>query len=488
MKLYKAIKYAGKTLVGSLALLMLPAVLTGCSNNEENGLYAADDSNIGLEIKPENDKTDYHNGLLKIGSAQTSTIFNVISTTRWIVEISDCEGSWCQIVYGDSKSDATGYIGEGTFTIDAAPNRSSNARECNVTVYAIESDGTHIPGKSVEIHLEQDRQSISVEYSGDVVSPYGTTAATEQTVTVKANQAWTVSSSYTWVKIIPGAGMDGDAFTPATGSSDEETVSFKISVDANPSTSTRYAEVTISSPTSAFTPQRLNITQEGSSDTFLVTPSEVSRIPYTGDVVEFQVYSPRESWTVSTMSGDWITFDRTSGEASNELVTVKATVAPNIGGKIREVAIVFTRSGDKGDTTILISQAADPSAQAPDSTPQVSDPWVGGNWTATSAIICAYFNSPEIPITGCGICIQPVGNPNEYREISGSIESDNKIVARVNNLTPNTEYEAWAYVNYTYDGQNYGSSGGKIRFTTADNNGQPGVTPGIGDNNPPSSN
>ena len=143
---------SGVAILGGIALLTFSAASIGCSNNEADGLYAADDSKIGLTIKPVDETLDFHNGLLELGSAQSSTIFDVTSTTRWTVEVTDCEGSWCQIVYGEGNSDSAGHIGNGVFTSDAAPNRSSNTRECNVTIYAIESDGSHIPGKSVEIH------------------------------------------------------------------------------------------------------------------------------------------------------------------------------------------------------------------------------------------------------------------------------------------------------------------------------------------------
>ena len=163
MKLFNKMRNTGVAILGGIALLSFPAVFTGCSENEENGLYAADGSNIGISIEA----LGFHNGMLDIGSAQSSTVFTVSSTTRWTVEVSNCEGAWCQIVYGEGNSDGAGHIGDGTFTVEAAPNRSGNSRECTVTVYAIESDGSHIACKSVEIDVVQDRQIIQVYYSGD---------------------------------------------------------------------------------------------------------------------------------------------------------------------------------------------------------------------------------------------------------------------------------------------------------------------------------
>ncbi len=482
MKLYTD-KIKG-TFLGVLAFLIIPAVSTGCSENIEDGLYAADDSNIGISIEAQG----FHNGLLEIGSAQSSTIFTVTSTTRWTVEITDCEGSWCQIIYGEGASDGSGRIGDGTFTVEAAPNRSGNARECNVTVYAIEIDGTHIPGKSVEIHLEQDRQSIQVDYAGDVISSYGTSAGSMPNVTVTANQAWTASSSHTWVKIVPGDGMTGDSYQPEDGSTVEKSISFRISVDGNPGTSVRNAEVTISSPTSAFTPIRLTVTQEGSTDTFFVTPTEVSQIPFTGGVVEFQVYSPRESWTVSTVGGNWVALDRTSGEASSEAVTVKATIAPNDGSSIRQAGVVFKRAGEMGETIITLTQGGSTAAPDPEGFPSVSAPWLGSGWSSTYVRVFAYVSDPVIPVSGCGVFIEPVNNPDAVRVIPGELLDNNMMFVGIDNLSPNTEYKVWPYVEFIYEGSTMVGAGEEIYFTTPDINGGPAVTPGAGDNNPPSAN
>ena len=488
MKLLNKMRNTGVALLGGIALLTFSAATIGCSNNEADGLYAADDSKIGLTIKPVDETLDFHNGLLELGSAQSSTIFDVTSTTRWTVEVTDCEGSWCQIVYGEGNSDSAGHIGNGLFTIEAAPNRSSNNRECNVTIYAIESDGSHIPGKSVEIHIEQDRQSIQVDYAGDVIPALGTTnAATQPTVTVKANQPWTASSSHSWVTIIPGEGMDGDSYT---GSGEERTVSFKINVEANPGTSTRYAEVTISSPTSAFTPQRLNVTQEGSNETFIVSPSEVQNVSYQGDTVEISVYSPRDSWTASVSLGtEWMSIiGQSSGEASSQPVTIKVKVEANIASSLREGSISIIRPGDiKNDVRII--QNANPEAPNPDGAPRVSMPWIASGWTATYAKIHAYFSSPSVIVERAGVAYQNVDDPEEYKDVLGTIGADNLISVELTGLKPKTRYKVWAFVEYQENGAWVGNSGDVLTFTTPGLDGEPGSgIPGQDDNNPPSPN
>lgn len=482
MKLFNNIHNIGAGLMGGLIILSFPGLLIGCSDNVENGLYAADASVIGISV----DALGFHNGLLEIGSAQSSSVFTVESTTRWKVEVSNCDGSWCSITYGEGNADSSGQIGDGTFTVDAAPNRSGNSRECNVTVYAIESDGTHIPGKSVEINVVQDRQSIQVDYAGDVISPLGTSAGTQPTITVTANQAWTASASHTWVKIVPGTDMDGDSYTPESGTAEQRAVSFKISVEGNPGTSARYAEVSISSPTSAFTPIRLNVTQDGSTETFFITPNEVPSVPCEGSVIEFMVYSPRDSWSVKAISaGDWITVDRTSGEASSEAILVRATITENNVSVRRQAGVVFTRGGNMGETTVTVTQAAaQAETPAPEVNPVVSSAWIISGWTPTWAQLRAYYLSPAIEILGCGSFVHPVSDENAVRDISGVLGDNGLLIVDMNDLVPNTEYKAWGYVEYVFNGNTMVTTGGATYFTTPDKNGQPGAN----DNNPPSVN
>lgn len=486
MKLLNKMRNTGFAILSGFALLTFTAVSTGCSDNIENGLYAADGSNIGIGIEA----LGFNNGLLEIGSAQSSTVFTVTSTTRWTVEVSNCDGSWCQIVYGEGNSDETGHIGDGTFTVEAAPNRSGNSRECTVTVYAIESDGTHIPGKSVEINVEQDRQSIQVDYAGDEISYNGTNAGTRPTVTVKANQAWVASSSHSWVKIVPGPEMEGDSYNPPVGSAEERSISFQISVEANPGTSARYAEVSISSPTSAFTPIRLNVTQAASTETFFITPTEVPQVAWSGETIEFSVYSPRESWTVSAISaGDWVALDRTSGEASAEPVRIRATISSNNTSVARQASLVFTRSGEMGTTVIYINQSASAEAPNPYDSPSVSDPWLGSGWTATYARVYAYFVSPTIPVIACGVFFEEVETSGTDKGVQGRFGDDNMIIVELTDLKPQTRYSVWPYVEYMENGSHMVTTGGAIYFTTPGLNGDPGSgLPGEDDNTPPSAN
>lgn len=476
----------------SMALATAAApLITGCSDNVEQGLYPDSGSHISLSAAPASAEvaSGFHNGQLDLGSARSETEFKVTSTTRWIVEITNCEGAWCQITYGDNTTDASGQIGDGTFVIDAAPNHSLEYRTCDVTVRAVDAEGTPLAGVSQDIHLRQDPQSIDIASTISVISPYGTTSASEPTVTVKANQAWTVSTTHPWVTIVPGTGMDGDSFTPAVGSVAEQTVSFRISVAPNPGTAARTAEVIVSSPSSAFTPQRLNVTQEGSTETFIVTPTVVPVVSHMGTVLEFQVYSPRDSWSVFAVAdGGWITVEPTGGAATEAPVTVRASVSANSNGTARDASLVFSHGegADAVQLPVAIAQSGNPEAPDPDHTPVVSAPWLEGGWTASHARIYAYFRSPIVDLAGCGVYLTSASGTLTFE---GSFYGNELMAVDISGLQSATTYEAVAFVRYYMDGTLRESVGSSIYFTIPGQSGEPGkdpVVPNPGDNTPPS--
>lgn len=469
-----------RSLVAVFAAISGAMALSGCSDNVADGLYAGSESNLSLSVSA----VGLSNGQIEIGAAQSSIQFDVKSTTRWTVEISECEGAWCQVVYGSGSG---AHLGDGSFTIDASSNRSDSERECNITVYATNSDGTHIPGRSVLIHFTQDRQSIQISYAGDVISPFGT-QGNEPVISVTANQAWTASASHSWVRIVPGDGMDGDSYNPAPGSDAQKTVSFRISVEANPTTSARNAEITISSPTSAFSPRHLTVTQEGSSDIFFVSPSTMPAMSAAGGEINFSVYSPRDGWTASAISaGDWVSLEHSSGQASSEIAVVKAIVAANNEKESREARVIFTRNGQSSGVTVIINQngtSVRPDAPAGDSIPSVSTAWMAAGWTQNNAQVRAYFTSPGYQIVGCGAYLKPVTDNSEgaLKTFTGTIGENNQIIVDLKDLVPNTEYTTWCFVTYIVNGQEVQAPGTPTFFRTPDKSGQPGID----DNIPPS--
>lgn len=473
-----------KSIIRIISVFILVFCIIGlsnsCSTNEEERLYAADASNISLKVDPD--------GFLKINAAKNSTTIKVTTTTRWIVEVTDCEGAWCQISYGEGNSDGIGRIGEGTFTIDAASNRSDTERTCKVTVFGVESDGSHIAGVSNLIDIIQDRQSISVGgYEGEEIAASGTMAGSEPRIIVISNQAWNVTTNVSWMSFVPGDGMNGDCFVPSGEDEADAEVSFGIHIEPNPGTIMRYAEIEISSPTSAFVPFRLNVRQEGAKETFYIFPSEVSGISYAGESINLNVYSPEKNWTVrlsKESDSSWIHLTKDNGQASSNATELQAEIIINESHFEREALLVFV-CGSTDERIVSIKQNGNPNnTEVPNPVviPSISVPWLANGWSYRNVQVLARYSSINATITGCGIYL-------DSTKIQGTIVENDLIITELVDLTPNTKYGVKAFITYIDDNNEPQEVvGGAISFNTPDTNGQLESTPNQDDNTPPNVN
>lgn len=452
--------------------------VTACSDNVEEGLEPIDDSKITLSVREFGSES---NLLLEMGWSEADTVLNVISNTRWTVDIDDYNGLWCQVVSKDTQYGKDNH--NGNFVIGIEPNRTDSTRECIIKVYTIDKRGNPT-GCSVNITLAQKGQHITVTPAEGIELPYsGTSQSTGDkapTVTVTANQPWEVSCSQEWLKVIPGNLMEGNTFTPPDGSETDVPVSFRLNAKANPSTSARIAEIIISSPYNVFSPRRLSVIQSGSPETFFVTPSVISVIPSAGRTIEFKVYSPKDNWSAVVSSGsDWINLTQDLHNASTEAVTVNAEVWVNNTSLPREGTVIFT-AGDRS-ISVIITQAGNSLI------PVVSAAWIAGGLTSTDALLHAYYRCPPSSFTvrACGAVCQTVSYANEEGTFSGELTGGDEITVSMTGLTLGTVYEARPYIEYigpdtTDPIRVYGTP---VRFTTLGE--QPGTKPGEGDNTPP---
>lgn len=465
---------------------LLAAVTAGCADNVQQDLSAESASNIVFSVST----YGLDGGELTIGSAQSVTVFEVSGNTCWIAEVTECDGGWCRIVYDRNPEDIIPvegdiYTGPGTFIARTAPNRNAELdRDCLLTVYAVEKDGTPIPGHSVEIRLIQERRSLDVDYEDDeIISASGTIAASEPIVTVTADQAWTVTSSESWVTVIPGSGMEGDTFIPPAGELIETTASFRLRVDENPNISIRTCEVILSSPVKAFTPTRLRVVQYGSPEaSFSVTPGSVPEFSPAGGEFTFMVSSSRRDWTAEAVTtGDWISITPSSGQASLVPVPVKVTVAPNSDSQWREAGIVFVLVNDTEQILIPLTQTF---------LPVVSEAWIAGGWTPTQAQLRAYYQCPEQFFTpvACGAVCRSADNGSAEKTYSGTFERD-VLSVDMDDLEPDTDYVVRAYMDYRQSDDTDSTPervySTEINFRTPALNGGGGMVPGNDNNNPP---
>ena len=395
------------------------------------------------------------NGILSLAPSSEPVTVTVSSSTRWSVETTDKEG-WCVITYGNGDTDGTGNLGNGTFIITPTVNTSTDNRSCEVTVYAVDSEGSHI-GYSQSVLVTQKGMRIMVsqnDYDGQPLTP----SSSEFTVTINANIPWKVTAD-SWITVVDGEGMTGNTFIPSEGNLDSQDATMTVKVSQNTGNEQRTGEVLISGSDGDYVTVRIPVIQQGTS--FIVnSTSSLAGIPYGGGTVEFQVYSPDASWTVAQQNGTWVMFDPSSGAADSRELTVRASIAPNPVNTDRTARIIFSRVGSVGGSTFEIIQKGNPNSTVtpPDpggetlTPPQIGTGRVMEGVTSTRAEVMVYFAVTDIAAQGYGVYVTPVGRPAETRKVSGYIVEEGLFKVDITGLTPDTNYEAVPFVEYFQDG------------------------------------
>ena len=243
-------------------------------------------------------------------SAEEKT-FSIESNQSWTVS---SNASWLTV------SPSSG-VNNGTVTARVTANTTSTVRTATITIMGGEVTQT--------ITVTQARAPfLTVSTNGMTF----TTTAQQRTFTIESNQSWTVDrGSATWITVSPVSGSNNEIIT--------------ISVEANVSTSTRTAVVTV---TGGGIVRTINVTQ------LAATYLEVSRASMSFSSLAqsntFYIES-NTSWTVNRGSTTWITVSPAAG-ANNGTITV--TVTPNTSTTQRSGTI--TVSGGGRTETVTVSQ------------------------------------------------------------------------------------------------------------------------------------
>ncbi|MDE5876285.1 MAG: hypothetical protein K2H47_02175 [Muribaculaceae bacterium] len=478
-----------------LALLLLTGAgvvtLSSCSDNKEQELSPGKGDALSIRVLDEG--KDLPNKLLSIGSGLSRTTLSVVTNTRWSVEITECDGSWCSVLFNDGQ---TINVNNGEFVLETAANRSeTEQRSCKVTVYAIDIKGNRVPNEAYTFTVQQENQRIMI--NNPTPAPWPGIGGNDN-FTVTSNLPWRVSLSDPmtadngYMEIIPGSGMtpgaDGswqfDPKTTEAGSAPSEAVrvSFDVRMSMNSTGSPRHGELVISSPDNSFMPVTVPLEQREITASFTVSPTHLDFIPATGEIFHFTIYSPTQDWSVSLMPEDtkWLSVTPAAG-SSTGLNTSEITVVvePNETPRLREVTFHF--QSDNGDEVFVNLQQVY-GAEMPDipTEPVLSMPWISAEgWTQTTATLNAYYFSPVAELTSCGAFITPADDSGTTETIEGEFIGDSKITVSFEGLIPGTQYRAQPFVRYTQNGVERRQSGEEITFTT------PEYTPGNGDNPPP---
>lgn len=149
--------------------------------------------------------------------------------------------------------------------------------------------------------------------------------------TISSNTPWTISSDQSWCKVTPVS-------STVSAMVQEVTIETEQNIDAK----SRTAIVTVSGEGAV--DQKITVVQEAKGELNVSMFETSEMFDRAGGDREFTIYS-NKAWTI-TSDKAWLTFDVTSGEGSDEVYRVKATVAENSGNLRRAVITIKTNTVD----------------------------------------------------------------------------------------------------------------------------------------------
>lgn len=317
---------------------------TGCGDNYD-GLFEPRQTERTLALDVSSDI--YTNGKLSLGAAPSTVEVAVESNTHWKVEVTDCDGGWCEV-------SAFNGSGNGDFTISVRENLKEE-RTCFVKVYKVDAAGEKETDGSREITVSQVASDVRL-FPSSVESFPSHNPETED-FEIVANVEWTLTVTYDtesadhFMKVIPIDGMSRDSEEVFSGNG---AAKFRLELQDNRTAASRTGFITLRSEVGTYS---VEITQLKSDYTFDVSPAERQTVGAEGGVISFGVLSLSD-WKVET-AANWITFSSTEGAASDSRSEVTAKVQPNISGVERSAEIHFMPTDSKYQgLSVTVAQSA----------------------------------------------------------------------------------------------------------------------------------
>lgn len=414
---------------------------TSCGDNIAEGFYPAENVVRKIELFDASDEP--LPSIVNLASANGAFTVTVKTTTRWSAEITNCDGQWCSI------ENPTG-VGEDEFVIQPHDN-PSDERECNLVVSVVDKEGNPLEFESVMVSIRQDKREIDINPKS--VSSISNLES-KISFTVKSNLDWILSSS-NW-----GKDTKGNSFISVSDASTMQErengdwegngeLTFTLNVSRNLQGIDRLARITISSPTNAFIPINVDITQKAADKTFSVYgDTEASADEST---LSWEVLSPLDGWKVTVTSQDnWLKLDKDyyADEGSDELVIVKAKADANNGAIARGATLRFRTTGDSPEERVItVTQAG-----KEDPKPTFSHLWVDDDWRDTYLIFNCYYRTNGADVIETGVDIRPAASTdNDWTEYKSEYTEENtefggKIKCKIDGLRGNTKYilRPWA--------------------------------------------
>lgn len=256
-----------------------------------------------LQVSPSNQN---------IAAAAGSTTFTVTTTNAWTAVSNQ---TWCTVT-------ASG-TGNGTITANCTENTSLTQRIASITV----SQSGSTP---VTVTVTQDGATPSLLVTPSNIDVPATAGSTMYTVT--SNTSWTVTSNQSWCTATSSGNGNGNI-----------TATFQ----ANPTTETRIASITVSA--NGVTPQVVTLTQEGADPILTVSPESI-QVGHEAGATNFNV-SSNVNWTAQS-SASWCSV--TPSGSNNGSISV--TYLENTNANIRSATITVNGSGVAPVQVILLQE------------------------------------------------------------------------------------------------------------------------------------
>ena len=240
----------------------------------------------------------------------------VTSNLSWTVTSSD---AWLTLSNSSGEGDAT-------LTVVAQENTSTSSRSGILT----------FKGKDITFTVNVTQEGASPNFSVTPTTLSFTSSGGNQSVSVKSNQAWTVSFDVSWLSLSTASGT-GDA-----------TVS--ITAQANTSTDNRAGTVTFTSGGKTYT---VTVIQDGAATHFEITPTTIT-FTSKGESKSISIMS-NQPWTVSS-DASWLKLSDNSGTSD---ATLSVTAEENTSTSSRSGTVTFKSSG-KDYTVSVMQEGATP--------------------------------------------------------------------------------------------------------------------------------
>ena len=270
--------------------------------------------------------------------------------------------------------------------------------------------------------------------------------AGEYSIKVTSEAAWTAKTSQTWIQVSPDSGKAG-------------TETIKVTVTPNSTTSARTGYVYLYIGSSQVV--QIAVTQKG-----LYVEFSASSLEMTDGVDEKTItVKSNTSWTISSYPS-WVTVTPTSGEGTQN-VTIKTADNPNTSK--REGTIKATQAGVSLEASLTITQLGK-TFDYGQSTIECSDKAQtlsvmissNGSWTASS--IDSWITVKPSSASGNGTLSIAV------TENTADDARTGKVSLSIGNKTYEiTVIQSGKYFTVKYEGNDMGSTGGKIAVEISSN-------------------